>query len=97
DDEEQEAETHSPATEPNTVTPRFSTTFDDAQMRAELMLARDQRESQIVPDAYTDFSQSSVSLLEGVLDEGLAVYEHPYLIGNLPTLWLPTKAPGVTG
>ncbi|KAJ2311718.1 hypothetical protein IWW54_002486 [Coemansia sp. RSA 2705] len=97
DDEEQEAETHLPATEPNTVTPRFSTTFDDTQMRAELMLARDQRESQIVPDAYTDFSQSSVSLLEGVLDEGLAVYEHPYLIGNLPTLWLPTKVPGVTG
>ncbi|KAJ2175386.1 hypothetical protein EV181_006990, partial [Coemansia sp. RSA 532] len=54
-------------------------------MRAELMLARDQRESGIKPDEFTDFSQSSVSLLEGVLDEGLAVYEHPYLLGNLPS------------
>ncbi|KAJ1753563.1 hypothetical protein LPJ78_000127 [Coemansia sp. RSA 989] len=74
------------------VTPRFSMTFDDSHMRAELVLARDQRESRIEPDAFTDFSQSSVSLLEGVLDEGLAVYEHPYLISNLPSLWLPMKA-----
>ncbi|KAJ2359162.1 hypothetical protein GGF43_000328 [Coemansia sp. RSA 2618] len=79
-----------------TVTPRFSTTFDDdAQMRAELTLARDQRESQIEADEFTDFSQSSASLLEGVLDEGLAVYEHPYLLGHLPTLWLPMKKPGL--
>ncbi|KAJ2730213.1 hypothetical protein H4S00_000010 [Coemansia sp. D1744] len=82
----------SPREAPATVTPRFSTTFDnDDQMRAELMLARDQRESGIKPDEFTDFSQSSVSLLEGVLDEGLAVYEHPYLLGNLPSLWLPMK------
>ncbi|KAJ1954840.1 hypothetical protein EC988_002216 [Linderina pennispora] len=77
--------------------PRFSVTFQEnggnntATMRAELMLGRDQRASRIEPDAYTDFSQSPISLLEGVLDEGLAVYEHPYLVGNLPTFWLPMK------
>ncbi|KAJ2713766.1 hypothetical protein H4R19_002083 [Coemansia spiralis] len=82
-----------------TVTPRFSTTFDDnggsdvTGMRAELMLGRDQRESKIEPDAFTDFEQSPILLLDGVLDKGLAVYEHPYLIGSLPTLWLPIKKP----
>ncbi|KAJ1822666.1 hypothetical protein LPJ56_000654 [Coemansia sp. RSA 2599] len=81
--------------------PRFSTTFDDAGdgmagvMRAELMLGRDQREGRIKRDEFTDFDQSPISLLEGVLDQGLAVYEHPYLIGHLPTLWLPMKRQGV--
>ncbi|KAJ2547348.1 hypothetical protein EV175_005256 [Coemansia sp. RSA 1933] len=75
-----------------TATPRFSTTFGDAQaVRAELMLGRDQRESRIQPDRFTDFEQSPARLLQGVLDQGLAVYEHPYLVGNLPTLWLPMK------
>ncbi|KAJ2785348.1 hypothetical protein H4R18_000559 [Coemansia javaensis] len=87
---------------PNVMTPRFSTTFDDnggtaattvGGMRAELMLGRDQRESKIAPDAFTDFDQSPISLLDGVLDQGLAVYEHPYLIARLPTLWLPMKKP----
>ncbi|KAJ2159055.1 hypothetical protein GGF46_003314 [Coemansia sp. RSA 552] len=79
------------------LTPRFSTTFEDGigGMRAELMLGRDQRQSRIQPDQFTDFEQSPVLLLEGVLDQGLAVYEHPYIIGNLPTLWLPMKAPGL--
>ncbi|KAJ1666685.1 hypothetical protein EV178_002116 [Coemansia sp. RSA 1646] len=72
------------------VTPRFSTTFDDV-MRAELMLGRDQRESRIQPDRFTDFEQSPARLLQGVLDQGLAVYEHPYLVGNLPALWLPME------
>ncbi|KAJ2658779.1 hypothetical protein IWW48_003852 [Coemansia sp. RSA 1200] len=73
-------------------TPRFSTTFgDDGVMRAELMLGRDQRESRIQADRFTDFEQSPARLLQGVLDQGLAVYEHPYLVGNLPTLWLPMK------
>ncbi|KAI7826252.1 hypothetical protein BX661DRAFT_183693 [Kickxella alabastrina] len=64
--------------------PRFSTTFEDnggdflRNMRAELMLVY-------------GFEQSPISLLDGVLDQGLAVYEHPYLIGHLPTLWLPMK------
>ncbi|KAJ2853663.1 hypothetical protein J3B02_003039, partial [Coemansia erecta] len=73
------------------ISPRFSTTFDEAngdvaEMRAELMLGRDQREARIKADEYTDFEQSPISLLEGVLDQGLAVYEHPYLIGHLPML-----------
>ncbi|KAJ1902282.1 hypothetical protein LPJ66_000169 [Kickxella alabastrina] len=77
--------------------PRFSTTFEDnggdflRNMRAELMLGRDQREGKIKADEFTDFEQSPISLLDGVLDQGLAVYEHPYLIGHLPTLWLPMK------
>ncbi|PIA13035.1 DUF221-domain-containing protein [Coemansia reversa NRRL 1564] len=81
----------------NIVTPRFSTTFEDnggddvSGMRAELMLGRDQRESKIEPDEFTDFEQSPILLLDGVLDQGLSVYEHPYLIGNLPTLWLPMR------
>ncbi|KAJ1722263.1 hypothetical protein LPJ53_003305 [Coemansia erecta] len=92
------------------VSPRFSTTFEQdgdeeeggggqegaaERMRAELMLGRDQREARIKPDAYTDFDQSPISLLDGVLDEGLAVYEHPYLIGHLPSLWLPMKKQGI--
>ncbi|KAJ2235267.1 hypothetical protein IWW45_002748 [Coemansia sp. RSA 485] len=81
------------------VSPRFSTTFDDdnevPEMRAELMLGRDQREGRIKPDEFTDFEQSPISLLEGVLDQGLAVYEHPYLIGHLPTLWLPMEKQGI--
>ncbi|KAJ2725129.1 hypothetical protein GGI07_001499 [Coemansia sp. Benny D115] len=81
------------------ISPRFSTTFEDGvgglNMRAELMLGRDQREGKIKPDEYTDFEQSPISLLDGVLDQGLAVYEHPYLIGNLPALWLPMKKQGV--
>lgn len=83
--------------EENTVSPRFSATFEETTagsnvvMRAELMLGRDQRESKIEPDQYTDFTQSPISLLDGVLDEGLAIYEHPYLVGYLPQLWLPMK------
>ncbi|KAI9500036.1 hypothetical protein BX070DRAFT_231107 [Coemansia spiralis] len=76
---------------PEESTPRFSTTFGGAEMRAELMLGRDQREGRIQADEFTDFAQSPVSLLQGVLDQGLCVYEHPYLVGNLPTLWLPMK------
>ncbi|KAI8323583.1 DUF221-domain-containing protein [Martensiomyces pterosporus] len=62
-----------------------------ATAEAELMLGRDQRAGKIEPDEFTDFEQSPVSLLDGVLDQGLAVYEHPYLVGNLPTFWLPMK------
>ncbi|KAJ1951485.1 hypothetical protein FBU59_000126 [Linderina macrospora] len=83
--------------------PRFSLTFQEnggnntTSMRAELMLGRDQRASRIEPDAFTDFVQSPISLLEGVLDEGLAVYEHPYLVSNLPTFWLPMKKQAESG
>ncbi|KAJ1801748.1 hypothetical protein LPJ59_000039 [Coemansia sp. RSA 2399] len=74
------------------ATPRFSTTFGDFQaVRAELMLGRDQRENKIQADSFTDFEQSPARLLQGVLDQGLAVYDHPYLVGTLPTLWLPMK------
>ncbi|KAJ1895229.1 hypothetical protein LPJ71_006792, partial [Coemansia sp. S17] len=57
--------------------------------RAELTLGQDQRQAKSEPDEFTDFSQSPTSLLDGVLDEGLAVYEHPYLVSSLPQLWLP--------
>ncbi|KAJ2743736.1 hypothetical protein GGI20_003524 [Coemansia sp. BCRC 34301] len=57
--------------------------------RAELTLGQDQRQAKIEPDEFTDFSQSPTSLLDGVLDEGLALYEHPYLVSSLPQLWLP--------
>ncbi|KAJ2489893.1 hypothetical protein IWW37_003587 [Coemansia sp. RSA 2050] len=57
--------------------------------RAELTLGQDQRQAKSEPDEFTDFSQSPTSLLDGVLDEGLAFYEHPYLVSSLPQLWLP--------
>ncbi|KAJ2443463.1 hypothetical protein GGF42_006621 [Coemansia sp. RSA 2424] len=57
--------------------------------RAELTLGQDQRQAKIEPDEFTDYSQSPTSLLDGVLDEGLALYEHPYLVSSLPQLWLP--------
>ncbi|KAJ2685763.1 hypothetical protein IWW39_004078 [Coemansia spiralis] len=57
--------------------------------RAELTLGQDQRQARSEPDEFTDFGQSPTSLLDGVLDEGLAFYEHPYLVSSLPQLWLP--------
>ncbi|KAJ1762823.1 hypothetical protein LPJ58_000350 [Coemansia sp. RSA 1591] len=39
----------------------------------------------------TDFSQSNMSYVPGVLDSTQFMYEHPGLYGDLPSLWLPVQ------
>ncbi|KAJ1959123.1 hypothetical protein IWQ62_004739, partial [Dispira parvispora] len=44
----------------------------------------------LLPDKYTDYSQSPMELVYGVLDSGIKSYMHPSLVGELPYLWLPS-------
>lgn len=44
------------------------------------------------PNDNTDYRQPPMYLNPGVLDTGLKWYGNPYLVGELPHLWLPVKA-----
>ncbi|KAI8331578.1 hypothetical protein BC941DRAFT_474913 [Chlamydoabsidia padenii] len=44
-----------------------------------------------IPDNKTDYRQPPMLLNPGVLDTGLKWYGNPYLVGELPQLWLPVQ------
>ncbi|CAO3590036.1 unnamed protein product [Absidia cylindrospora] len=44
------------------------------------------------PDNKTDYQQPPMMLNPGVLDTGLKQYGNPFLVGELPQLWLPVKS-----
>ncbi|ORZ21490.1 hypothetical protein BCR42DRAFT_407637 [Absidia repens] len=44
------------------------------------------------PDNKTDYRQPPMFLNPGVLDTGLKWYGNPYLVGELPHLWLPVRS-----
>jgi hypothetical protein len=48
------------------------------------------------PDNKTDYRQPPMLLNPGVLDTGLKWYGNPYLVGELPQLWLPVQRAGDT-
>ncbi|PVU95385.1 hypothetical protein BB561_001842 [Smittium simulii] len=43
------------------------------------------------PSEYSDYSQPAMDNFYGILDAGNAPYMNPQLVGELPTLWLPSK------
>ncbi|KAJ1934988.1 hypothetical protein FBU59_005525 [Linderina macrospora] len=48
-------------------------------------------QSRFAADECTDYSQTPMLNVFGVLDRGIQDYVHPGLVGELPTLWLPNK------
>ncbi|KAJ1978537.1 hypothetical protein H4R34_003167 [Dimargaris verticillata] len=50
----------------------------------------DQDQFDLLPDKYTDYSQSPMELVHGILDSGIKFYQHPSIVGELPELWLPS-------
>ncbi|KAI8097594.1 uncharacterized protein BX664DRAFT_293215 [Halteromyces radiatus] len=56
-------------------------------------LILDEDNYQATPVRMTDYRQPPMFLNPGVLDTGLRQYGNPYLVGELPQLWLPTKLP----
>ncbi|KAJ1968287.1 hypothetical protein H4R35_006470 [Dimargaris xerosporica] len=50
----------------------------------------DQDQFDLLPDKYTDYSQSPMELVHGILDSGIKLYQHPSIVGELPELWLPS-------
>ncbi|KAJ2706257.1 hypothetical protein FB645_001773 [Coemansia sp. IMI 203386] len=67
-----------------------------AEEEDQLMTANYQRfaveaQSTFEPDEFTDYSQTPMLNFPGILDRGIRDYVHPGLVGELPTLWLPTK------
>ncbi|ORZ21529.1 hypothetical protein BCR42DRAFT_488586 [Absidia repens] len=49
------------------------------------------------PDNKTDYQQPPMMLNPGVLDTGLKHYGNPFLVGELPQLWLPVKLHSTSG
>ncbi|KAJ1920359.1 hypothetical protein H4219_001334 [Mycoemilia scoparia] len=45
----------------------------------------------VAPDKFSDYSQSPMHKVDGVLDHSLCDYINPAMVGELPTLWLPAK------
>ncbi|RKP38958.1 hypothetical protein BJ085DRAFT_29644 [Dimargaris cristalligena] len=50
----------------------------------------DQDQYDLLPDKYTDYNESPMELVHGILDSGIRSYQHPCIVGKLPELWLPT-------
>ncbi|KAJ1914538.1 hypothetical protein IWQ60_008773 [Tieghemiomyces parasiticus] len=49
----------------------------------------DHHQYDLLPDKYTDYTQSPMELVHGVLDSGIKGFQHPSITGKLPQLWLP--------
>ncbi|KAI9270957.1 hypothetical protein EDC94DRAFT_534451 [Helicostylum pulchrum] len=56
-------------------------------------LVLDEDDYEATPDRLTDYRQPPMQLNPGLLDAGLKRYGNPLLVGVLPQLWLPVKAP----
>ncbi|KAI8868145.1 DUF221-domain-containing protein [Ramicandelaber brevisporus] len=48
--------------------------------------------SHFSPSNRTDYRESSMMIVDGVLDSGIHAFEHPAIGGTLPSLWLPVPA-----
>ena len=47
-------------------------------------------------DKFSDYSQSPMHIVDGVLDDSLYDYINPAMVGELPILWLPGKSTTTT-
>ncbi|KAI8344019.1 hypothetical protein BC941DRAFT_497389 [Chlamydoabsidia padenii] len=82
----------------NTTRQRFDKSDSQQQLEQSSSQPRQRRvildedNYKATPDNKTDYRQPPMYLNPGVLDTGLKWYGNPYLVGELPQLWLPVKA-----
>ncbi|KAJ2161036.1 hypothetical protein GGF46_001783 [Coemansia sp. RSA 552] len=90
-----------PSSIPARVPPPLATSPEDAGENEsdQLLMANYQRyaverQSNFEADENTDYQQTPMLNVRGILDRGIQDYVHPGLVGELPTLWLPVKPAG---